>query len=213
MERSATYLEFPSHRLSDRPASKVTGRHDSLEVTALTRRMVEGDEAAYRAFHGAYFDRLSRYLLVVTAGDEEAVREALQGMLGRVVRHVRVFREEAAFWSWLTVLARSALFDQSRRRRRYLAFLDRFTRHMDTEAPGPAGQADQQLADALERNLAALPPEDRQLLQWKYFERQTVAEIAGQRQTTEKAIESRLGRIRRGLKQAMLAELKHDPHA
>ena len=58
-----------------------------------------------------------------------------------------------------------------------------------------------------------LAPEDRQLLQWKYFERRTVIEIARQRLTTEKAIESRLGRIRRGLKNAMLTELKHDIRA
>jgi DNA-directed RNA polymerase specialized sigma24 family protein len=98
-------------------------------VAVLTRRMVQGDETAYRTFYDAYFDRLSRYLLVVTAGDEDAAREALQSGLVRVVRHIKIFTSEAVFWSWLTVLARSALSDQRRKRRRYLAFLDRFTWH------------------------------------------------------------------------------------
>ena len=49
---------------------------------------------AYRAFYNAYFDRLSRYLLVVAAGNEDAMREALQGTLMRVVRHIKVFQSE-----------------------------------------------------------------------------------------------------------------------
>ena len=94
-------------------------------MAALTRRMADGDELAYCTFYDAYFNRLSRYLLVVTAGDEDAAREALQSALLRVVRHIKVFPSEPVFWSWLTVLARSALSDQTRKRRRYLAFLDR----------------------------------------------------------------------------------------
>ena len=103
--------------------------------------MKEGDEEAYRDFYDAYYNRLWRYLLVVTAGDEEATAEALQATLVRVVRHIKVFQDEASFWGWLTVLARSALSDQRRGRRRYLAFLDRFTRHTEAHAPPAAGNA------------------------------------------------------------------------
>ncbi len=53
--------------------------------------MVRGDETAYRIFYDAYFDRLLRYLLVVTGGNEEVAREALQLALVRVVRHVKCF--------------------------------------------------------------------------------------------------------------------------
>jgi RNA polymerase sigma-70 factor (ECF subfamily) len=184
---------------------------ESLDVPALTRRMVAGDETAYRTFHDAYFDRLSRYLLVVTGGDEEAAREALQGTLVRMVRHVRVFPDDAVFWSWLTVLARSALSDQTRKRRRYLAFLDRFTRHSSVEQtleePDPA---DEELRALLDRNLAALPFDERDLLERKYFARESVRQIAEELHETEKAVESRLGRIRRKLKAALLQSLKHE---
>ena len=100
-----------------------------LDIAALTHRMAKGDEWAYHTFYDAYFHRLSRYLLVVTAGDEDAAREAIQATLVRVVRHIKPFPDEAVFWSWLTVLARSALCDQTRKRRRYLAFLGRFAQH------------------------------------------------------------------------------------
>jgi len=61
--------------------------------------------------------------LVVTGGNEDSTREALQSALLRVVRNIREFPNDAVFWGWLTVLARSALFDQTRKRRRYFAFL------------------------------------------------------------------------------------------
>lgn len=163
---------------------------------------------AYRAFHDAYFTRLSRYLLVVTAGDEDAMREALQETYRRVVKHIRVFSNEPVFWSWLTVLARTALADERRKRRRYLAFLDRFKRHAAVAEPASDGDA---LSAALAHNLADLPDDDRVLLEWKYFEHESVASIARRLQTTEKAVESRLGRIRLKLKSAVLAELKHEP--
>jgi len=168
---------------------------------------------AYRNFHDAYFGRLSRYLLVVTAGNEDAMRDALQETFRRVVKHIRVFPDEAIFWSWLTVLARSALADEGRRRRRYLAFLDRFTRHASVEAAAPVDDREARLGEALERNLADLPADERALLEQKYFERQSVRAIADHLQTSEKAVESRLGRIRQKLKAALLAELKHEPPA
>ena len=62
-------------------------------VAALTSALVAGDEAAYRTFHDAYVPRLFRYLLVVTAGDEQAAREALQAALVRVVRHIKIFSD------------------------------------------------------------------------------------------------------------------------
>jgi len=173
--------------------------------------MHAGDETAYREFYDAYYDRLFHYLLVVAAGDLEAAEEALEATLLRVVRYIKVFPAENIFWSWLTVLARSAFSDQSRKRRRYLAFLDRFTRHQLVAAPGPeSSAADARLLAALEQGLAALPEDERQLLESKYFAHRSVRDIAAELQTSEKAIESRLVRIRRKLKDALMDQLKHE---
>jgi RNA polymerase sigma-70 factor (ECF subfamily) len=181
------------------------------DVAALTRAMAGGDETAYRIFYDSYFGRLLRYLLVVTGGNEETAREALQLALVRVVRHVKVFESEEKFWSWLTVLTRSALADESRKRRRYFAFLERFTRQQETgSAAMDNGEADDQLRTLLERKLTALPADERQLVEQKYILRQSVREIADGRQTTEKAVESKLSRVRRKLKDAVLAELKNE---
>jgi len=166
---------------------------------------------AWRTFHDAYFDRLWRYLLVVAAGREDAAREALQGALVRAARHIKVFRDQAVFWSWLTVLARSALADETRKRRRYFSFLDRFTRHASVENDGvsDAGIEDR-LRTLLESQVAALPPGERELIEQKYLMRRAVREIADGLETTEKAVESKLSRVRKKLKDAVLAELKNE---
>jgi len=180
-------------------------------IATLTRALVAGDEAAYRTFHDTYVPRLFRYLLVVTAGDEDAAREALQAALVRVVRHVKIFSDETRFWNWLTVLARTALADQRRKQRRYFAFLDRFTSHARAEAaPGNDGDADTQLLALLEHGLHHLATDERELVERKYFRGQSVREIAVELQVTEKAVESRLGRVRQKLKDRLLLELKHE---
>jgi RNA polymerase sigma factor (sigma-70 family) len=128
------------------------------------------------------------------------------------VRHVKPFDTEDKFWSWLTVLARSALADEGRKRRRYFAFLERFTRQQPT-APGAPdhGEADEHLHALLAKNLTNLPADERQLVEQKYLRRQSVRAIAEAQRTTEKAVESKLSRVRRKLKDAVLAELKHEP--
>lgn len=173
--------------------------------------MEQGDEAAYRRFYDAYFDRLLRYLLVVTGGNEQAAREALQAALVRVARHIKVFAAEDKFWSWLTVLARSALVDESRKQHRWFAFLERFSRHTATESSAlENGAADEKLRELLAQQVSALPVEERELIAQKYLQRRSVREIAQTQHATEKAVESKLSRVRRKLKDAVMHGLKNE---
>ena len=193
------------------PLEDGSRRHPPHQIAALTGALARGDEAAFREFFDAYFDRLLRYLLVVTGGNEPAAREALQAALIRVARHVKPFDTEEKFWSWLTVLARTALADESKKLRRWFAFLERFSRHAETEDSfGSDGAADEKLRALLKQNLSALPPGERDLVEQKYFLRRSVREIAGAGGITEKAVESRLSRTRQKLKDAIVASLKHD---
>ena len=181
------------------------------DIAVLTRALARGDESAFREFYDLYFDRLLRYLLVVTGGNETAAREALAAALVRVVRHVKPFDAEEKFWSWLTVLARTALADESKKQRRWFAFLERLSRHAETENAGADGDvADERLRTLLDKNLSSLPPDERELVSQKYFLRRSVREIADTQQTTEKAVESKLSRVRRKLKEALFDELKNE---
>jgi RNA polymerase sigma-70 factor (ECF subfamily) len=205
-------VDFPASSATTCPVSQPTIPADarpSVDIAALTERMAAGDEDAYRMFHEFYFQRLLRYLVVVTGGREEAARDALQLALLRVVRHIRRFESEPTFWSWLTVLARSAVVDEERKRHRYLAFLGRFFRREQIEAATNC-EADARLQELLTANLSALPWDERELIKRKYFARESVKQIAADVGATEKAIESQLVRIRRKLKAGILAQLNHE---
>jgi RNA polymerase sigma-70 factor (ECF subfamily) len=182
-----------------------------IDVVSLTRRMVRHEELAYREFHDAYCSRLSRYLFVVSCGNTDALPDVLQETFRRVVRHIRPFADEAVFWSWLTVLARTAQVDEVRKRRRYRSFLDRFALHSRDDAVAPLDPATSQPLDrALEQALATLDHEERRLIEAKYFKGRTVRDLAQDADSSEGAIESRLVRVRRKLKEALAAALRHE---
>jgi RNA polymerase sigma-70 factor (ECF subfamily) len=171
--------------------------------------MARGDETAFHEFYAAYFNRLLRYLLVVSRGNEEVSRDALQLAFVRVARHVRRFESEPAFWSWLTVLARSSIVDETRKRSRYQALLARFIEHTP-EAADSHSSADQRFLELVREELAALPAEERELMERKYFGREPIRTLADERDLTEKAMESRLLRIRRKLKTAVLDRMRNE---
>jgi RNA polymerase sigma-70 factor (ECF subfamily) len=171
----------------------------------MTRGMRAGVAEGWETFASLYLDRLLRYLLVLCHGDEDQSRDLLQETLLRVARHVRPCEREEALWSWLTRVARSAHCDATRKRGRYFAFLGRFR-----SEPREETQRVDPLPMLLERELKRLPAEDRELLERKYFEERPVREIAKESGVTEKAIESRLSRLRAKLRMCLLEELKRE---
>jgi RNA polymerase sigma-70 factor (ECF subfamily) len=178
----------------------------------LTRRLGDGDEAAWRHFHASYAPRLFRYLLVVTRGDDEASREALQQTFLRAVRHMRRFEAEPAFWSWLTVLARTALLDELRRRSRRASLIERWCAQFSPAAPSApqTENPDDRLQELMTAGLEDLSAEDRMLLEQKYLAGESVREIAAAEHRTEKAIEARLGRARQKLRTLVMARLRNE---
>jgi len=187
----------------------------SNELAVLTQGMQQGREDAFRQFHEVYFHRLLRYLLVITHGNEEAAREALQATFLRVVKHVRRFEDEKVFWSWLTVLARSAARDRGRKIQRYWKLLQRYALFQNKDASNNLDDTDEttteeQLYRQVEKSLNHLSPLDRSLIESKYLRGSTVAELAQGHALSPKAVESRLLRARRQLRALLLKELNHE---
>lgn len=176
------------------------------DMAAFTRRLVAADDAAWTEAHRRYAPRLFRYLIVAARGDEQVAHEALQGAFVRAVRHARVFETEEAWWGWLTLLARHTLADSRRSTGRWRAFLARFAHDTATTHSLP-GDPDL-LPQMLDSALAGLDESDRSVIEQKYFAEATVREIADARGTTEKAIESRLTRARRRLRERILEALR-----
>ena len=176
-------------------------------TASLTMGLVAGDENAFRAFHEKYYSRLLRYHLVLARGDEQQAREALQETFGRVARRAKRFDSEEAFWGWLAVVARSTAVDGGRRRQRYWSLLKNYATAW--RGPEPPGD-DALLHELLEIKLQSLAADDRALLAAKYFQGVPVRELARQIGQTEKAIEARLHRLRRQLRDQLLNSLRDE---
>lgn len=161
------------------------------EIRELTGAMTSGCETAWNGFYNTYHRRLKGYLVVCWKGESAAVDDLLQETLLRAVKHMRAFDSEEALWSWLTVLAKSAVVDHGRKVSRFRRFLRAFVPERIVKIP-----PDEVLKEASRK----LSSENRQLLAWKYEEGSTVSEIAGLLEISEKAVESRLTRARAALK-------------
>jgi RNA polymerase sigma-70 factor (ECF subfamily) len=177
-------------------------------IALLTRRLAAGDEDAFREFHRLYFDRLYHFLLAVTRGQEQEAQEALQDTLLRLLRHRKVFSDEEVFWCWLKAVARNAARDGHRQHRRYFALLQNFALGRDRDALEPAGGDDSRLGALLEESLDELDPKDRKLLENKYLDGETVRELSTLAGLSEKAVESRLLRLRRHLRARIMEKLR-----
>lgn len=186
------------------PASGAPG----AAIALLTRRLAAGEEEAFREFHGLYFDRLYHFLLAVTYGQEQEAQEALQETLLRLLRHPKVFADEDVFWCWLKAVARNAARDGHRKHRRYFALLQNFALGRSPGAGDPASNDDRRLGALLEESLDELKPEDRLLLENKYLDGESVREISALAGLSEKAVESRLLRLRRQLRERILEKLR-----
>jgi RNA polymerase sigma-70 factor (ECF subfamily) len=183
------------------------GGAESVSIGELTRRLAAHDEEAFREFHGRYFDRLYQFLLAVARGQEHQAREALQETLLRVARHARVFDEEEAFWCWLKAVARNAARDGGRKQKRYLTLLEKLSLHWNMVEQQANDDAESRLHSILNETLAELSPDERSLVEGKYLDGEPTKELSCSTGLTEKAVESRLLRLRRQLRERLLKKL------
>ncbi len=189
---------------------KEVGSLASLDISSVTRGIVQGDAMAFTSFYQAVFTQLYRYLLVCSRGREDLVQEAIQETMLRVMRTMKPFEQAGDLWAWVCCVARSALIDQVRKEQRHNP-----NRHQS--GIGKCIQAtfqqdtNRELEEHLRHCLNELDPKDRALVEGKYYKRQTYRTLAQTWRLTPKAVESRLARIRKKLKILLLKRLNHEP--
>ena len=183
-------------------------KQESERVRLLTERMVSGEEDAFCEFHWLYSDRLFRFLLVLARGGEDLAREICQTTMVKVVRAVRVFEDEEHLWNWLVRIARNNFIDAVRKRRRGPEIVP-----FEMEGETAAGSVDAyeiELITALHEAIDDLEPDERDLVEHFYFEERAQAVIAAEQNTTVKAVESKLGRVRQKLRTILFGKLRYE---
>ena len=181
------------------------------EISGLTRGMVAAKEEAFLAFSKLYSSRIYRYLLVLTHGDEALAVELTQQTMIKAARNAKVFETELALWNWLALLARNCAIDEQRKRSRHWSMLVRFWEKREVPMGVPSEvPAESLYSKLLGKELGLLEEEERHLLEGKYMEGLSVRELAAVHGMSEKAVESRLSRLRIKLRNGVLSRMKYE---
>ena len=165
----------------------------------LTRDMKKMREDAWTEFHHRYFARMFAYAIALHHGDRAAAEDSVQSAFLRVVRNIRKFEDEDAFWSWLTLLLRCSAADQGRKSSARQRLLETLREEIQVVA-GDQPEGERSRLVLLEEAMNELDEDDRSLLQHKYLEGETTEVIARRLSKSSKAVECRLRRLRNKLR-------------
>jgi RNA polymerase sigma factor (sigma-70 family) len=182
------------------------------DVPRLTAALQRGDEAAFAWLHDRWSQRINRYCFALAAGDDAFAAEVAQATWLRIVRHIRVLRDEAALWNWIACAARHASVDLRRKGGRYLRALGRFAEWWSQPAPGAHDAAADGLLSALEAALLKLDEDELALIESRYFSGETLEATAARHSISVRAVEGRLARLRHRLRDLIAAELRSSSH-
>lgn len=183
--------------------------------------MLDGDERAFDEFYTSFTPRLYRFVLKRVSGDAALAELICHEVLAKAMGALTRYRAEAALFTWLCQIARNALTDHWRKQQRrdavelfveddptVAAALD----SLETEGAGPEGQQLQsELAQFVEVALDRLPAAYGNVLEWKYVDGLSVAEIATRMGTGVIAVQSMLARARAAFRDAFTT-LAGDDH-
>jgi len=171
-----------------------------------------GDDLALNSIMGRHRDRVFRYLIRLLQDEEEAL-DLAQETFVRVYLNREKFNPKNRFSPWMYAIATNLARD----RMRWLS------RHRNISLEAPVGNSDAKLADSLTENrltpneslereeqiiqvkeaLAEIPEELRTPLVLVEYEDMSQAEIAAALNCTPKAVENRLYRARKLLREKL----------
>ena len=188
------------------------------DTPRLTAALRAGNEDAYRWLHAQWNARLFRYCFALAAGDGALADELAQATYLRLLRHVRVLPDETALWNWMARAARNAATDLRRTGGRYRNLLQKLMAWSPTRVEAnpivdAEGGESATLLAGLDAALARLDSKERSLIEQRYFQGRSLADIAREDEASVRAVEGRLARLRRKLRMLMAEALNRERQA
>jgi RNA polymerase sigma-70 factor (ECF subfamily) len=184
----------------DHGAARPGAAESDAALAALAAR---GDRRAYAALVNRHLPRVfavTRRMLANEAAAEDAAQEALL----RLWTHAGSYDPaKAALTTWLTRIATNICLDRLRKRQE-----EQWDDSYDQPLPPDQekGLGDRQLAARVDAALRRLPDRQRLALVLCHYENLSMAEAAQAMEISVDAVESLLGRARRGLRQLLASE-------
>ena len=173
------------------------------EILLIARARV-GDREAFGALVEQYRDNVYR-LAYRMCGNAYDADEAAQEAFVAAWRALPNFRGDAKFSTWLYRLATNAAIDQMRREKRHHGAGDGEMPDIadDSDSPQETVERTEQ-QEAVQKALATLSEEYREVLLLRYMEELDYAEIAEVLQLPSGTVKSRINRAKAALKTALL---------
>jgi len=188
-------------------------QQDAADMT----RLVAGHDAALNALMERHGERLFHYLVRCLPNEDEAADLAQEAFV-RVYQHRAKFDARQKFSTWLYAIASNLVRDRYRWRSRHPQvsldakneqISDSFRENLPAHGPTPSQRLEtEERADAVRRALAALPEDLRTPLILAEYEQRSQAEIGEMLGCTTKAVEMRIYRARRQLRESLGALLE-----
>lgn len=183
---------------------------------ALVRRILQGDEAAFRGLFDSFFPRLYRFALARLDGDHDAASEVVQQTFCNAVARLDTYRGEAALYTWFCQVCRNALIDHWRATNReeravvlledqpnIRAILEALAAPVTDQPELGAWQSD--VRRLVQATIETLPERYSDVLEWKYVDGWSTEDIATHLNIGAKAADSLLTRARQAFRHAILA--------
>ena len=178
----------------------VSSRQGRLD-RALVRRILGGDEEAFRGFFEQHVRGLYRYVMARVDHNGETTQEIVQSTLVKAVESLPSFRGEGSLASWLYGICRFEInaYYRSKRRRSREASDVAETLASDQDEPETALRR-KEVSGRVHETLDRLPPHYGDVLEWKYLDGLSVKQIAHRLGVAPKAAESLLTRARKAFR-------------
>jgi RNA polymerase sigma-70 factor (ECF subfamily) len=208
--------DFDFGNVYSKALGAIAGSNLTNDDRLIAKRLLDGDERAFRDVFDSYFPRLYRYALVRVGGNREDARDIVQQTFCKAFEHLDSYRGEASLFGWMCQICRNNLIDRARKQsvqheRIVLAGTDDAIQAILEAIRAPESEQPEHeltrmsLVQLIQTTLDYLPTHYGNVLEWKYIEDLSVNEIAAQLAIAPKAAESLLGRARNAFKEAILA--------
>lgn len=187
--------------MDSRPAIDAV-RSPPPETMELIHRACGGERHAIEALIGHYQDRIARFVISET-GEAGQYEDLCQVIFVKMVLALPRLRARDRFEPWLFQIARNACRDHLRARQGWRKlFVSWNVAHENVSAPEPTRR---EADEKIERGIAQLPAEQRDILQLQLEGKTSYAELARSSRSSVSAVKSRLYRARVNLREVLLA--------
>lgn len=144
---------------------------------------------------------LMKFLVKKMGGDKEAAEEVFSQTIEAGLKGWYTFENKSSFFTWICRIGLNKIADYYRdqinqRSKIIVPFFGELANIKDSHLNPEEKTVLEDIRGKLRECLDMLPPDKRQLLQFRYWEEMTLKEIATFMGTTERAIEGRLYRAR-----------------